>query len=240
MNSAVEIRNLVVEFPSKAGVVLAIDGLNLTVEQGQVFGFLGPNGAGKTTTIHVLLGFIKAFSGEARILGDDVRHSIARQQIGFLPEHPDTYQFLTGRELLTMAGNLFLMRGKRLKARINDLIELVGLTDAADRYISTYSRGMLQRIGLAQALIHDPDLVILDEPTSGFDPLGRIGVRQIISSLRDRGKTVFFSSHELSEVELICDHIGIIACGRMIAGGRVQDLVKSDESLERYFLRVLS
>ena len=240
MVSALEIKNLSVQFSSRKGAILAVDSLNLTVEQGQVFGFLGPNGAGKTTTIHVLLGFIKKFSGEASIFGDNVRHSIARQCIGFLPEHPDTYQFLTGRELLAMAGNLFLMHGKSLDVRIDELLDLVELIDAADRRISTYSRGMMQRIGLAQSLIHDPDLLILDEPTSGFDPLGRIRVRHIIASLRNQGKTIFFSSHELSEVELVCDHIAIIASGRIIAGGRVRDLVKPDESLERYFLRVLS
>lgn len=239
-NSVIEIKDLVVEFPVKKGVVRALDALNLTVGEGQVFGFIGPNGAGKTTTMHVLLGFIEAVSGKARILGEDVRRSIARQRIGFLPEHPDTYRFLTGRELLNMAGRLFLMSGKRLNARVDELAELVGLTDSVDRRTATYSRGMLQRIGLAQALVHDPDLVILDEPTSGFDPLGRISIREIISSLRNRGKTVFFSSHELSEVELVCDHIGIIARGRMIAEGRVEELVKAGENLERYFLRVLS
>ncbi len=239
-NNAIQIKNLVVEFPSQKGVVRALDGLNLTVKQGQVFGFLGPNGAGKTTTMHVLLGFIKAISGVARIFDEDVLHSIARQRIGYLPEHPDTYRFLTGRELLIMAGNLFLIRRKQLKHRVDELLKLVGLTDTADRRITTYSRGMMQRIGLAQSLVNDPDLVILDEPTSGFDPLGRISIRHIITSLRDRGKTVFFSSHELSEVELICDHIGIIADGRMIADGTVEDLVKPDENLERYFLRVLS
>lgn len=240
MDSVIEIKDLVVEFPVKKGVVRALNGLDLTVGRGQVFGFIGPNGAGKTTTMHVLLGFIKAVSGEARVLGEDVRRSIARQQIGFLSEHPDTYRFLTGRELLTMAGRLFLMSGKQLKARIDELVELVGLTDSVDRRTATYSRGMLQRIGLAQALVHDPDLVILDEPAGGFDPLGRISIRKIISSLRDRGKTVFFSSHELSEVELVCDHIGIIADGRMIAGGTVEELVKADENLERYFVRMLS
>lgn len=238
-SGVIEIKDLVVEFPVKEGVVRAIRGLNLTVGRGQVFGFIGPNGAGKTTTMHVLLGFIKAVSGEARILGEDVRRSIARQQIGFLPEHPDTYRFLSGRELLIMTGRLFLMGGKQLNARVDELVELVGLTDSVDRRTATYSRGMLQRIGLAQALVHDPDLVILDEPTSGFDPLGRISIREIISSLRRRGKTVFFSSHELSEVELVCDHIGIIAGGRMVAEGTVKELVKTDENLERYFLRVV-
>ncbi len=240
MGLAVEITNLTVEYRSGSGVVQAVQGLNLALPEGQVYGFLGPNGAGKTTTMQVLLGFIEPKSGTARLFGEDVRHSIARRRIGYLPEHPNTYSFLSGRELLTMAGRLFGMRRKMLQPRIEELLELVNMARAADRRIATYSRGMLQRIGLAQALIHDPELLILDEPTSGFDPLGRIEIRKIISALRERGKTVFFSSHELSEVERICDRVGIIAEGRLLAEGAVPDLVRSDENLERYFLRMLS
>lgn len=240
MSLAIEISNLTVEFPAGGGVVRALQGLNLAVSAGQVYGFLGPNGAGKTTTMHVLLGFIEPAAGTARIFGADVRHSLARQRIGYLPEHPESYRFLTGRELLVMAGRLFGMRGRRLSTRIDELLGLVNLTGAADRRLATYSRGMAQRIGLAQALIQDPDLVILDEPTSGFDPLGRIQIRSIIAGLRAGGKTVFFSSHELSEVERVCDHIGIIAGGRLIAEGTLAALVRPGESLEQYFLRVLS
>ena len=240
MSLAIEITNLVVEYRSAGGVVQAVRGLNLAVPEGKIYGFLGPNGAGKTTTMHVLLGFIVPKAGTARLFGEDVRHSIARRRIGYLPEHPDTYRFLTARELLIMAGRLFHMDRKFLLPRVEELLELVDLTRAADRRIATYSRGMLQRIGLAQALIHDPELLVLDEPTSGFDPLGRIEIRRIIAALRERGKTVFFSSHELSEVERVCDQVGIIAEGRLIAEGAVPDLVKSDETLERYFLRMLS
>lgn len=237
---AIEIKNMAVEFPAKSGVIQAVRDLNLVVPAGRVYGFLGPNGAGKTTTMHVLLGFIEPTSGEARIFDEDVRYSIARQRIGYLPEHPDTYRFLTGRELLTMAGRLFLMQGKALQLRVEELLEMVNLVPAADRRIATYSRGMMQRIGLAQALIHDPELLILDEPTSGFDPMGRIEIRRIIALLRERGKTVFFSSHELSEVERICDQVGILSEGRLIAEGAVSELVQSGESLEQYFLRILS
>ena len=236
----IEIENLIVDFTSKGERVRAIDHLSLNVGSGQVFGFLGPNGAGKTTTMHVLLGFIKALSGTAKILGEDVTHSIARQRIGFLPEHPDTYRFMTGRELINMTGRLFLMHGRKLRDRTAEIGELVGLTHALDRRSSTYSRGMLQRIGMAQALVHDPDLIMLDEPTGGFDPLGRINIREIIASLKARGKTIFFSSHELSEVELVCDHIGIISGGRLVAEGATQELVQPGENLERYFLRTLS
>ncbi len=240
MSLAIEIKNLVVDFSTTNGKVRAISGLNLAVSTGQVYGFLGPNGAGKTTTMHVLLGFIEPTSGQARVFNADVRYSLARQRIGYLSEHPDNYRFLSGRELLTMAGRLFLMRGKALRSRVTELLEMFGLLQAADRRIATYSRGMLQRLGLAQALVHDPELLILDEPTSGFDPLGRVEIRRIIATLRERGKTIFFSSHELSEVERVCDQIGIISAGRLIAEGAVADLVKGHESLEQYFLRLLA
>jgi ABC-2 type transport system ATP-binding protein len=205
-----------------------------------VYGFIGPNGAGKTTTIHVLLGFIAATSGTAAIFGEDVRHSIARRRIGYMSEHPQLYRFLTGRELLIMTGRLFGIGGRLLAGKVAELIELVGLSGAADRRIAQYSRGMMQRIALAQALVNDPDLIILDEPTAGFDPIGRIGIREIISGLRAAGKTVFFSSHELSEVERLCDRIGILAGGCLVAGGNIAQLVKTGESLEQYFLRVLT
>ena len=227
-------------FPSRQGAVRALDGLMLEVKQGQVFGFLGPNGAGKTTAMHILLGFIAATSGEARIFGADVRHSIARQRIGYLPEHPDTYRFLSGRELLAMTGRLFRMEGRQIRSRIDELLAMTGIREAADRRIATYSRGMMQRICLAQALINDPDLVILDEPTGGLDPIGRMEIRKIITDLRDRGKTVFFSSHELSEVELVCDHLAILSKGRVVAEGKASDLVKPNESLEKYFMRVVA
>jgi ABC-2 type transport system ATP-binding protein len=172
-------------------------------------------------------------------LGDDASQALAYQRIGYLPEHPQSYRFLTGRELMRMAGRLFGFRGARLKKRIDELIERVGLVDAADRRIATYSRGMLQRIGLAQALINDPDLLILDEPTAGMDPLGRMEVRRLITDLRGEGKTVFFSSHELSEVELVCDQIAILAKGRVAAEGAAGELAKSHPSLEQYFLSVV-
>jgi ABC-2 type transport system ATP-binding protein len=241
MSNAIDIQDLVVEFPGAHGVaVRALQGLSLSVAQGQVYGFLGPNGAGKTTAMHVLLGFIEATAGAARLFDEDVRHVIARRRIGYLPEHPDTYRFLTGRELLLMAGRLFGLSRAARNVRAAELLALVGLETAADRRLATYSRGMLQRIGLAQALVNDPDLVILDEPASGFDPLGRIRIREIIVALRDRGKTVFFSSHELSEVERVCDRVGILAAGRLVAEGRMAELVKAGESLEQYFIRVVS
>jgi ABC-2 type transport system ATP-binding protein len=239
MDPAIDIRDLTVAFPTRDGVLRALDGVTLAVEPGRVFGFLGPNGAGKTTTMHVLLGFTDATSGQARVFGRDVRQSIARERIGYLPEHPDTYRFLTGRELLTMTGRLFMLGGRQLRQRVNAVLEGTKIADAADRRIATYSRGMMQRICLAQALVNDPDLVILDEPTSGLDPLGRMTIRGIIEDLRSRGKTVFFSSHELSEVELVCDHIAIMARGRIVADAPTNELIRTDETLERYFMRVV-
>ena len=240
MEVPIEIEDLSVVFPAAGGHVEALHDLTLQVRSGQVVGFLGPNGAGKTTTMHILLGFVAPTSGSATIFGTDVGQSIARKRIGYLPEHPDTYRFLTGRELLRMTGHLFLIKGPQLQQRVSEVLKLTGIEFAADRRVGTYSRGMMQRICLAQALINDPDLVILDEPTSGLDPIGRMDVRQIISDLRSRGKTVFFSSHELSEVELVCDHVVILADGHVVAEGKADDLVKPGESLERYFMDVIT
>ncbi len=240
MEFAIEIDNLNVRFPARGSTVQALDGLSLRVGLGEAVGFIGPNGAGKTTAIHVLLGFIEPSSGHAKIFGQDSRQSVARERIGYLPEHPDTYRFLTGRELLRMAGKLFLMKEKNLRERIDAVLRLVDIEQAADRRIGTYSKGMLQRICLAQALINNPDLVILDEPTGGLDPLGRMDIRKLIARLRDEGKTVFFSSHELSEVELVCDRVAMLARGRLVAEGPVTDLVAPGESLERFFLRTVA
>jgi ABC-2 type transport system ATP-binding protein len=239
MESAIETCDLTVAFSTKSGPVKALNGLSMNVDAGRIFGFLGPNGAGKTTTMHILLGFIEASSGTAKIFGTDVRQSIARQKIGYLPEQPDTYRFLTGRELLSLTGRLFKMEKKTIGDRTEKLLNDVGIAEAADRRIGTYSRGMMQRICLAQALINDPDLVILDEPTGGLDPIGRMDIRRIITELRDQGKTVFFSSHELSEVELVCDHIAIMARGRIVAEGNAAELVPEGKSLEKFFMEVV-
>lgn len=240
MGNAIETRDLTVVFHTSQGPIRALDGLNLEVKTGQVVGFLGPNGAGKTTAIHVLLGFLEPTSGEARLFDQNVRHAIARQRIGYLPEHPDTYRFLTGKELLRLTGRLFNMSGSALAARIAELLRLTGIEEAAGRRVGTYSRGMMQRICLCQALINDPDLVILDEPTGGLDPLGRMEIRRIIADLRQRGKTIFFSSHELSEVETVCDHVIILNRGRILAEGPIDSLASPGESLEKYFIRIVT
>ena len=219
---------------------VALHGLDLEIKAGEVFGFLGPNGAGKTTTMNVLLGFVQPTSGAAFLFDIDVRQPIARQRIGYLPELTYYYKFLTAEELLRFYGKIFGLDRAILDKRIQELIKLVELGHAAHRPIKSYSKGMQQRVGLAQALINDPDLLILDEPTSGLDPLGRMKVREIIQRLKNEGRTVFFSSHELGEVETVCDRVAIISQGQLKVEGRVSDLVaKYQANLEKVFLDIV-
>jgi len=219
---------------------IALSGLDLEVSAGEVFGFLGPNGAGKTTTINVLLGFIPPTSGAAYLFGIDVRQPIARQRIGYLPEMTYYYKFLTAEELLRFYARIFGLSRKEADKRIDHLLRLVELEPAAKRPIKFYSKGMQQRVGIAQALINNPDLLILDEPTAGLDPPGRMKVREIIQHLKNAGKTVFFSSHELGEVETICDRVAIINQGELKAVGRVSDITAQHQSsLEKAFLDII-
>ncbi len=240
MIPAIDIQNLSISFPTQTGLVHALRNLSVSVAPGTVFGFLGPNGAGKTTTIQILLGFQAADAGTACLFGKPVTATIAREKIGYLAENPDTYNFLTGRELLTMAGRLFNLPASVIRTRSDQLLNETGLASAADRRIASYSRGMRQRICMAQALINDPDLLILDEPTGGLDPLGRMDIRRIIAERKKAGKTVFFSSHELSEVELACDRVAILSQGNLIAEGPVNELVSPGENLERYFIKAVT
>jgi ABC-2 type transport system ATP-binding protein len=243
METILETKDLRVEFKATAGAQtkkLALKGLNLKVQAGEVFGFLGPNGAGKTTTMNVLLGFVNATSGAASLFGVDVREPIARQRIGYLPELTYYYKFLTAEELLRFYAKIFGLPRAIADERIDNLMKLVELDHARKRPIKSYSKGMQQRVGLAQALINNPDLLILDEPTSGLDPLGRMKVREIIQRLKNEGKTVFFSSHELGEVETVCDRVAIINQGELKVVGRVADLVKEHEAnLEQIFLNII-
>ena len=204
---------------------VAVRGLDLDVEQGEIFGFLGPNGAGKTTTIKILMGLIYPTGGTAWLLDREIGDVAIKSQIGFLPESPYFYEYLTGEEFLKFYGQLFGLGGLTLSKKIDQLLEMVKLTEARGLPLRKFSKGMLQRIGLAQALINDPKLVILDEPMSGLDPIGRRDVRDIILHLRDEGKTVFFSTHILPDVEMICDRVGILVKGRLQAVGGVQELV---------------
>ena len=235
MSSSIKIDNLRVSFGAKE----ALKGISLEVNNGEVFGFLGPNGAGKTTTMNVLLGFIPPTDGAASLFGIDVRQPIARQRIGYLPELTYYYKFLTAEELLRFYAKVFGLSRSETDKRVPELLSLVELTPASKRPIKSYSKGMQQRIGIAQALINNPDLLILDEPTSGLDPLGRMKVREIIQRLKDEGKTVFFSSHELGEVETVCDNVAIVHQGRVQAKGSVKDIRGNHENLEKAFLSIV-
>ncbi len=197
----------------------------MSVRQGEIYGYLGPNGSGKTTTIKVLMGLIRATAGVVEIFGKPVGNVEIRRRIGFLPEAPYFYDYLTAEEFLTFYGHLTGMDRSVLRARVPHLLEMVGLAEARTRQLRKFSKGMLQRVGLAQALIHDPELVILDEPMSGLDPIGRKQVRDLILSLREQGKTVFFSTHIIPDVEMICDRVGVIVKGKLLATGRVDELV---------------
>src|SRR5438132_12645122 len=243
MDAIVAVKNLRVEYrPQISGQPkkVAVKDLNLSVQAGEVFGFLGPNGAGKTTTMNVLLGFVNATAGAAFLFGVNVREPIARQRIGYLPELTYYYKFLTAEELLRFYARIFGLPANVAEQRIDQLLQLVELEHARKRPIKTYSKGMQQRVGLAQALINDPDLLILDEPTSGLDPLGRMKVREIIQRLKNEGKTVFFSSHELGEVETVCDRIAIINEGELKVEGPVSKLVAQYKAnLEQIFLSII-
>ncbi|MBN2506159.1 MAG: ABC transporter ATP-binding protein [Verrucomicrobia bacterium] len=243
MEPIVRIESLRVEFPgTDPGRTpnVAVKGLSLSIAPGEVFGFLGPNGAGKTTTMNVLLGFNNATAGNAFLFGVNVREPIARQRIGYLPEQTCYYKFLTAEELLRFYARIFRIPKADVESRITAVLRLVELEHARGRPIRTYSKGMQQRVGLAQALINNPELLILDEPTSGLDPLGRMKVRQIIQRLKAEGKTVFFSSHELGEVETVCDRVAILHEGQLKVEGRVRDLVtRYHGDLENIFLQLI-
>ena len=202
---------------------LILSDVSITVKEGEVFGFLGPNGAGKTTTMKCLLDLVPPDEGEVRIFGQMMSRDI-RRIIGFMPENSYIYRHLTGREFLAFNARFFDIPAEEIPARVDALLERVGLSHAADRRLATYSKGMLQRASLAQAIIHEPKIIFLDEPMSGLDPLGRRLVKDIMLELRARGTTIFFNTHILSDVESICDHFAIIHRGSIIAEGRVSDL----------------
>jgi len=208
---------------------LALRPLRLTIEEGEVFGFLGPNGAGKTTTLKLLMGLVFPTAGTARLLGFDMDDPRVKSQIGFLPEQPYFYDHLSARELLNYYGQLSGVPAKERSSRVEEMLTRVGLLDSAGVQLRKFSKGMLQRVGLAQAILHDPKLVFLDEPMSGLDPSGRREVRDLIQQLRHEGKTVFFSTHILSDAEALCDRVGIINQGELRGVGSVADLTSQTQ-----------
>ena len=218
--------------PLRKQKVVAVKNLNLEVPEGQVYGLLGPNGSGKSTTLKILLGLVTPDQGESKIFGQDSRDYRSHSEVGFLPENPYFYKYLTAVETLRFYGKICGMGGKALDVRIEELLALVGLEDARHRRVGGYSKGMLQRIGLAQALIQDPRLLVLDEPTAGVDPLGSRQIRDLILELKKRGKTVLLTSHLLEQVQEVCDRVGIMARGVMMREGRLEELVTIEGQTE--------
>ena len=231
---AVEVRNLTKVFPLslRKEYLVAVEDLSLTVNAGEVYGLIGPNGSGKSTTMKVVLGLMAPTTGSTKVFGIESRDVRSRNQIGFLPENPYFYKHLTAWETLKFYGKLCGMRGKELKDRAGELLALVDLEGARDRRLSGYSKGMLQRIGLAQALIQRPKLVVLDEPTAGVDPIGSRQIRDLIFKLKDDGISVFLCSHLLEQVQEVCDQVGIIANGRMWREGSLHDLIAIEDQTE--------
>lgn len=234
MDAAVEIENLTKIFPAHFGgsTVRAVDQVSIRIEPGEVYGLIGPNGSGKSTTMKALLGLLAPTAGSCRIFEADSLAVDSRDQVGFLPENPYFYKHLSGAETLRFYGKLCGLRGRALETRIDELLELVDLSAARKRRLGGYSKGMLQRIGLAQALVQEPRLVILDEPTAGVDPIGSRQIRDLILALRGRGITVFLCSHLLEQVQEVCDRVGIIFRGKMIREGRLDEMLAIEDQTE--------
>ena len=231
---AVQVRGLTKVFPIpfRRQKLVAVRGLDLEVAPGQIYGLLGPNGSGKSTTLKIILGLVSPTTGETKIFGRDSREVRSREAVGFLPENPYFYKYLTGEETLRFYGKLAGLRGPALAARTNELLALVRLETARERRLGGYSKGMLQRIGLAQALINEPRLVVLDEPTAGVDPAGSREIRDLIVNLKARGVTVLLSSHLLTQVQEICDRVGILAEGALVREGRIADLLAIENQID--------
>jgi len=230
LTTAIETHSLTKRFKIPfGGEIAAVDDLNLEVREGGIFGFLGPNGAGKTTTIKILLGLIFPSHGKASVLGKPVGDIETKQRISYLPESPYFYEHMSARELLGFYADLFKIEREVRKKRVDDLIERVGLSDAADKPLRQYSKGMLQRTGVAQALLNDPDLIFFDEPTSGLDPIAHSDICNLILDLKAQGKTVFVSSHQLSDIEMIGDRVAILVNGKLAMQGEVKELLTSNQ-----------
>jgi ABC-2 type transport system ATP-binding protein len=234
LTPAISIQDLTKVFPIpfKREAVVAVKNLSLAVEQGQVYGLLGPNGSGKSTTMKIVLGLVTPTSGRSEIFGRDSNLVESREDVGFLPENPYFYKYLTGEETVRFYGKICGLHGSKLRARTRELLHLVGLEHAADRRLGGYSKGMLQRIGLAQALVQEPRLLVLDEPTAGVDPAGSREIRDLILDFKRRGMTVLLCSHLLGQVQEICDRIGILHQGVLVREGRLDELISIDNQTE--------
>ena len=222
----------VFRIPFRKRSITAVRDLNLRVETGEVYGLLGPNGSGKSTTLKMILGIVSPTSGRTQIFGSESSDVTTHQSVGFLPENPYFYKFLTGTETLRFFGKLCGLHGSDLRDRVQELLDLVGLTEARNQRLSTYSKGMLQRIGLAQALINEPALIVLDEPTAGVDPAGSRDIRNLIVDLKKRGMTVLLTSHLLGQVQEICDRVGILAKGTLVREGHLEELLAIEDRTE--------
>ena len=229
---AICIQNLTKDFAvgMRGKKLRAVDDLCLEVGDNEIFGLLGPNGSGKSTTIKIILGLLEASKGTCEIYGRPSKLVDARRSVGFLPEAPYFYRYLTGRELVRYYARICMVPRVKIDSAVDSVIKLVGMTEAADRRVGTYSKGMLQRIGLAQSLVHDPQLVILDEPTAGVDPLGSAAIAEIVRELKCRGKTVLLSSHLLAQIEGLCDRVAILHRGKLVREGRIEDLVEEKDA----------
>jgi ABC-2 type transport system ATP-binding protein len=237
--NAIEIVGLCKQFTGKRmNKVDALKGLDLEIAQGEVFGFLGPNGAGKSTTIKLVMGLLKPTSGTSRIMGVDSSQTESRRHVGFLPENPAFYEYLSAEEYVTFVGSQFGMESALLKSRSEEVLKRMDLWEARKRPMRGYSKGMVQRVGLAQALVHDPDVYILDEPMSGLDPIGRALVKDIILDLKKRGKCVFFSTHITDDVEKVCDRVGVIDKGQLLVVDSVTNILQ--RGVEGYTVLVIS
>ena len=238
MTTALQISDLTKDYKTgffKQRSVRALDGLTLEVRSGQIFGFLGGNGAGKTTTIKILMGLLHPTTGEAKILGQDISEIDVRRRLGYCPENPYFYDYLTPLELLNYFGEIFGLNSQKRKERSTDLLNAVGLEESNwNKHLRKFSKGMLQRVGLAQSLLNDPEIIFLDEPMSGLDPIGRREIRELIAGLRTHGKTVFMSTHILSDIESLCDEVAILSRGKLTATGNLQDLLTSSSDRQGF------
>lgn len=242
MSYVVEIKNLTKDYEKgffKKKKIRALEGLNLQVEDGQIFGFLGGNGAGKTTTIKLLMRLIFPTEGSAKILGEDISNFKMHSKIGYCPENPYFYDYLKARELLDYFGELFGIETAKRKQKTEELLTKVGLEEKDwNKQLRKFSKGMLQRVGIAQSLINEPEIVFLDEPMSGLDPIGRREIRELIAELRDKGTTVFMSSHILSDIEALCDNVAILRSGKLIAEGNLHELLSKSGEIQTFEVNV--